>query len=258
MSDELPLHLRPFLLDPPECPVQRDGRVDLYLPDGDGPRPAIVFVHGGPVPPDRQPGPRDWLAYRGFGSYAASLGVIGATAEHRLHGLTDDDFTRAADDIDEAVAAVRADPRVDPQRLALWFFSGGGLLSAPWLAAPPPWLRCLAASYPLLAPLPGQGPAQARFHPVAAVRSAGRLPIVLTRVELESAPLAATVAQFLDAAADCGADVEVIDVPGAHHGFEIIDHTQPARDAVAAAARSILRHLGAADSTPQSREAAGT
>ena len=39
--------------------------------------------------------------------------------------------------------------------LALWFFSGGGLLLADWLRDPPPWLRCIAASYPLLGPLPG-------------------------------------------------------------------------------------------------------
>jgi dienelactone hydrolase len=251
--DEQPPHLRPFLLDPPARQAQRRGRIDLYPPDADGPRPAVVFVHGGPVPPGVQPGPRDWLAYRGFGRYAASLGVVGVTVEHRLHALTDADFARAAGDLAEAVAAAREDPRVDAQRVALWHFSGGGLLAAPYLAAPPPWLRCVALSYPLLAPLPGQGPADARFYPAAAVRAAGRLPIVLTRVELESAPIAATVAQFLDAARRCGAEIEVIDVPGGHHGFEIVDHTQPAREAVAAAARSILRHLGAADGAPQDR-----
>jgi acetyl esterase/lipase len=42
-----------------------------------------------------------------------------------------------------------------------------------------------------------------------------------------------------------GAAVEVIDVPGAHHGFETIDHTEPARQAVRSALRSVLAHLHA-------------
>jgi acetyl esterase/lipase len=132
---------------------------------------------------------------------------------------------------------------VDPQRIALWFFSGGGLLAADWLAAPPSWLRCVAATYPVLAPLPGWDGVAARFRPAAAVAAAGQLPVVLTRVERERAEIAATVAEFLAAARSARAAVEVIDVPGGHHGFETIDHTEPARQAVRSAVRSVLGHL---------------
>ncbi|HET9893893.1 MAG TPA: hypothetical protein VFQ44_03065 [Streptosporangiaceae bacterium] len=65
---------------------------------------------------------------------------------------------------------MRADPRVDAGRVALWFFSGGGLLPADWLCAPPEWLRCVAATYPWLAPPPDW---DARFRPIDAVASAG-------------------------------------------------------------------------------------
>lgn len=75
------------------------------------------------------------------------------------------------------------------------------------------------------------------------MRSAGRLPIVLTRVELERAEIAVTVEEFLAAAEKCDADVEVIDVPLGHHGFETIDRTEQARDAVERAVRSVLGHL---------------
>ncbi|MBK3559720.1 alpha/beta hydrolase [Streptomyces sp. MBT56] len=57
-----PAHLRPFLLDVPERPRERTGNTDLYLPDGPGPHPAVVFVHGGPVPAEAMPTPRDWPA----------------------------------------------------------------------------------------------------------------------------------------------------------------------------------------------------
>ncbi|MEU2860004.1 alpha/beta fold hydrolase [Streptomyces mirabilis] len=243
--NEQPAHLRPFLMEVPERPRERVGRVDLHLPDdlaeADHPRPAVVFVHGGPVHPDVRPTPRDWPGFVGYGQYVAGLGAVGVTLDHRLHDLAD--YGRAAADIAEAVDVVRADPRVDGDRVALWCFSSGGLLSADWLAAPPPWLRCVAASYPILAPLPNWGLVDSRFRPADAVRSAGRLPIVLTRVELERAEIAVTVEEFLAAAEKCDADVEVIDVPLGHHGFETIDRTEQARDAVERAVRSVLGHL---------------
>lgn len=231
----------PFLLDVPERPRERVGQVDLYLPDADGPRPAVVFVHGGPVPAGVRPTPRDWEAFVGYGRYAAESGVVGVTVDHGLHGLGD--YGRAAEDVAAAVELVRADPRVDGERVALWFVSAGGLLSADWLAAPPAWLRCVAACYPVLAPLPNWGLGQSRFRPAAAVGGAGRLPIVVVRVELERPEIAVTVEEFLAAAEECAAAVEVVDVPLGHHGFETADHTEQARRALERAMGTVLGHL---------------
>ncbi|MFG3081686.1 alpha/beta fold hydrolase [Streptomyces parvulus] len=239
-ADEHPAHLRPFLLDVPEVPRERHGRVDLHLPAAEEPRPAVVFVHGGPVPADAVPTPRDWPGLTGYARYAAERGAVGVLLDHRLHDLGDHD--RAAADVAAAVELVRADPRVDADRIALWFFSGGGLLAADWLAAPPPWLRCLAATYPVLAPLPNWGLSGTRFHPARAVAGAGALPLVLTRVGREMPEIAATVEEFLTAARDRGADLEVIDVPHGHHGFETVDHTDEARAATRHAMRAVLRH----------------
>ncbi|MEU1310947.1 alpha/beta fold hydrolase [Streptomyces cinnamoneus] len=232
---------RPFPVDVPELPRERVGRVDLYVPEADEPRPAVVFVHGGPLPAGTEPTPRDWPTFVGYGRYAAALGAVGVTLDHRLHDLAG--YGSAAEDVVAAIELVRADPRVDGERIALWFFSGGGLLSADWLAEPPAWLRCVAASYPILAPLPGWGVVGPRFRPAVAVRSAGRLPIVLTRAGLEQPALAATVEEFVTAAEDCKATVEVIDAPRAHHGFETIDPPEHVRDAVEHAMRSVLGNL---------------
>lgn len=46
------------------------------------------------------------------------------------------------------------------------------------------------------------------------------------------AEIAATVEEFLTAADRCWADVEVVDVPEGRHGFETLDLTDEARDAV--------------------------
>ncbi|MER6396939.1 alpha/beta hydrolase [Kitasatospora sp. NPDC001603] len=264
-AQELPGYLRPFVLDVPEQTRERIGRVDLYLPadpDGAGaaganpagaagtagasdasaaPRPAVLFVHGGPVPETLRPTPRDWTTYVGYGRYAASQGVIGATLDHRLHSLAD--YPLAAADVAEAVELLRADPRVDGDRIALWFFSGGGPLSADWLSAPPSWLRCLAVTYPILAPLPGWQGVDSRFRPVDALAGVGRLPVVLTRVGLEVTEIAATVEEFVAAAEARDTDLQVIDVPHGHHGFDTVDPTDESRAAVELAVRSVLGHL---------------
>lgn len=236
-----PPHLRPFPLDAPERPRVRTGCVDLHLPDADGPRPAVLFVHGGPLPKDTAPTPRDWPLYLGYARCAADLGAVGAVADHRLHGFAD--YGRAAADVADAVELVRSDPRADPDRIALWFFSGAGLLAADWLAAPPPWLRCMAMTYPVLVPPPGWGGVAPRFRPVAAVGGAGRLPVVLTRAGLESPGFAAGVEAFLTAAEECKAAVELVDVPHGRHGFETQGGTEESRGAVLRALHLVLAHL---------------
>lgn len=229
-----PAYLQPFVIPNLENRRRRDGRMDVYWPsdDIDEALPAVVFIHGGPVPADMQPTPRDWPVYVGYGSLAATTGIVGITVDHRLHSNAD--YPTAANDIADVVAQARALPGVDPNRIALWFFSGGGLLSADWLRHPPQWLRCIAATYPLLAPLePMPDPAvNDRFSPVEAVATSGDLPILLTRVGRERRALAVAVENFISSAERSCVDLEVIDVPDGQHGFDMLDHTDDSRAAV--------------------------
>jgi acetyl esterase/lipase len=231
-------HLNPFVLPTDIWIAERHGTVDLYLPAGvSAPCPAVVFVHGGPVPADLRPTPREWPVYRGYGSAVAAGGAVGVTVDHRLHDVAD--YPRAAADVAAAVQMVREDRRVDADRVALWFFSGGGLLLADWLRTPPDWLRCVAATYPVLAPLPGWE-VDPRFRPVQAVASAGDLPIVLTRVGREQPQITATLEEFTGAAGRCRARLEIIDVPGGRHGFDMLDYTDESRQAVRRALDAVL------------------
>jgi hypothetical protein len=56
--------MRPFVLDPEPVARERAGRPDIHRPEGGQPRPAILFVHGGPAPPG--PAPRDWTVFTGY------------------------------------------------------------------------------------------------------------------------------------------------------------------------------------------------
>ncbi len=140
-TTEPPPHLRPFLLDLPEPARERTGNVDLYLPAAEGPRPAVVFVHGGPVPAEARPTPREWPTLTGYARYAAGQGVVGVTFDHRLHDVTD--YERSAADTTARWSCGPGDPRVDPDRGGTVVLlgrrpDGGGLAGgAPGVAALP-------------------------------------------------------------------------------------------------------------------------
>lgn len=64
-------HLNPFVLPIKPIAPERHGHVDLYLPQAAQGSPAIVFIHGGPIPASLRPSPRGWPVYQGYGSLAA-------------------------------------------------------------------------------------------------------------------------------------------------------------------------------------------
>jgi hypothetical protein len=146
-------YLSSFVLPFDEPAQERREHFDLYLPGGQvAGRPAIVFLHG-LYPAHWRPSAREWPTYVGYGATAAASGAVGVVADIALHGPAD--YPRAADVIGGIIDEVRRDVRVDSDRFALRAFSGGGLLTGRWLSESHPWLRCVALSYPVLAPVHG-------------------------------------------------------------------------------------------------------
>jgi acetyl esterase/lipase len=225
---DLPAYLRPFvlgILDGSDVRVDRLGEIDFYRPPGTARTGAILFVHGGPGPADLEVMPRDWPVYRGYATAAARRGLVAAVVDHSLiRGF--DQLVTAADEVEAAVGVLRSDPRVDPDRVVLWFFSGAGLLAGEWLDSRPDWLRGVALTYPMLATPPGVD------ELVTAAEVIGKhkdLPVLLTRAGLEREELAGPVAEFVSAG---GTALDIIDVPKGHHGFDMLDHTDESRAAV--------------------------
>jgi hypothetical protein len=236
---DLPAYLQPFVLTvaaPANQRVDRVGELDFYRPASTARAAAILFVHGGPGPPDLEVLPRDWPVFQGYATAAAQRGLVGVTMDHSLiRGL--DQLTAAADDVEAAVGVLRADPQVDPNRIALWFFSGAGLLAGEWLDSRPDWLRCIALTYPRLATPAGVD------ELVSAAEVIGKhkdLPVLLTKVGLEREELARPVAEFVSAG---GAALDIIDVPKGRHGFDMLDHTDESRTAVTKALDWTASHL---------------
>jgi acetyl esterase/lipase len=121
---------------------------DVYRPGTAGLAPAVILVAGSgswEILKDI----KDWGVYRSYGELLAASGLGAITFNHR--SPRESNLAAVADDIDDLIAWVRrhaAEYDLDPDRLALWAFSGGppfGLRSV--LRDAPPFVRCLVAYY---------------------------------------------------------------------------------------------------------------
>ena len=211
-----------LVIDAPEVDakvVRADG-IEVYLPPSNALRPVVLFVHG-PIP-TAGVRPPSWPLYVGYCELVAARGFAAATLD-----LDYVDFADAAGvvpQLEQQIDDVRSLPEIDAARVALWAFSGGGLLVGPSLEGAPEWLRCVALSYPVL-------------HPPTPVPT----PIVLTRVGRERPEIQQTVERFL---ASVTPDV-LIDVPNGRHAFDVLDDSDESRDAIKQALDAVTRHLAA-------------
>jgi acetyl esterase/lipase len=100
---------------------------DLYLPEGPGPFPAMIVVHGG----GWQLGTR--AGYAGWGNYLAGAGIALFAVDYRLCNKERKSYPEAVHDVRAAVQYLRgsaADLRIDPKRIGLWGDSAGAQLAA--------------------------------------------------------------------------------------------------------------------------------
>jgi acetyl esterase/lipase len=224
-TEDTPRYLNPFIVDEPARDPVADGGVHWYLPDPAERRPAVVFVHGGPVQPDMSP--KDWPVYRGYGSMAARRGLVGVAFNHPFLGI--EQMRAAAGEIERVLGLVREHDRVDPDRIGLWAFSGAGLFAGRFIDGPAGWLRAVALTYPDC-----RRDGEDDDWPTTlaeGVEQSSDLPILLTRVGREEPDLAEAVEEFVQAADGAAANLTVIDVPHGEHGF---DHSEPSDEAQAA------------------------
>jgi len=226
-TPDLPPHLRPFVLSHDEVEPIPSGNLDLYLPTRT-PAPTVLMVHGGPVPREREVRPPQWPAFRGYGALLAQAGFVCGMFEH---GFVDDEsFGAAQQNIRDAALALRNDPRVDPDRFGMWFFSAGGLFMGPVLAEPSGWgAAAVAGTYAATDDPDVDDPELLRASTTAALSD---VPLLLVRPENDFAWIATAGSELLERCGSKGRRVDVIEVAGGHHGFETVDDTDDARDAI--------------------------
>lgn len=217
---------------------RRDGetelRLDVYLPPGLAAgelRPAVVYVHGGPMPPGWDFPPRDWGFYRSHGRMTAASGLVAVVVGHRYPSLAG--FATSEGDVAAALAYLRGEAallHVDRERLAVWVFSGGGLHIARLIRDPEPGVRALVAYYPVLDPdafgplavEPAPPELAARLRPSIAVAEAGATapPLLLVRAGLDAPAYNTAIDTFVAAALQHGLTLDLLTHPAGHHGFD--------------------------------------
>lgn len=91
-------------------------------------RPAVIFIHGGRIPPNLRTTPKDWGAYVSFGGLVAASGFVGITFNHRFYSWNS--FGDSQSDVMDLIRYVRKNARtlgVNKDRIVLWAVSAGGI-----------------------------------------------------------------------------------------------------------------------------------
>jgi acetyl esterase/lipase len=230
-------------------------RMDVYVPEGlpaGTRRPAVVFIHGGPLPPGADPSmpkPKDWGGFRSYGELAAASGFVGVTFNHRLYSLHA--FDDSAADVQALLDHVRANAaelHVDPDRIAVWALSGGGPLLTFAFRDSPPWLKAVVSYYALL-DLPPDGllpGAAERLSPVRFLKASERPapPTFIARAGKDSPVINASVEAFVTAALAKNLTLELFTLPDGQHGFDLMDDHPRSREAIARTIEFLKARLG--------------
>ena len=242
-----------------DIPYWQDGGVkllmDVYapaeLPSGFR-LPALFFVHGGPIPAEML-SPRRWGVFESYGALAAASGLVGVTFDHRLHDPGD--YTRAQDDVRTAIGYVRehADElRVNPERIGIWVFSGGGPLLSWALRERPSYVGCLVAFYALLdlrhVTPPNADPAV--LERAKALSPAAQLegwlagsPMFIARAGRDSATINQSIDLFIREALTVNMQLDVANHPEGEHAFDARNDDDRSREIITRAIAFVQARL---------------
>ncbi len=209
--------------------------MDVYLPADRNPEarlPTVVFVHGGPVPEDLPEGAKDIAQFTSYGRLVASRGLAAVTFSHRF--TSTDMMPGAAEDVADAIRYVRehADElSVDPDRICVWAVSAGPMFTTPLLRERPPYLQCVVLYYGVVDPaaleeVGMEGVPEkfaAEYNATEAVMdSGGSLPrLVVGRAGQDAEPINRALDEFIRAALEANAPLDVMNHPEGRHSFDI-------------------------------------
>jgi acetyl esterase/lipase len=226
-------------------PYLHDGQtallLDAYLPSdvtSASRRPAVLFVHGGPIPAEMQ-APKEWGVFQSYGELAAASGLVGVAFNHRLHST--EQYPRSLADLIAAIDYLRthhAELCIDPDRIALWVFSGAGPHVAWVLRERPSHIKCLLAFYAILdlrhlLP-PGVDDATRQLYAQAspashvAQRAAG-LPMFIARAGLDTEMINRGIDAFVAEAFAANACLDVVNHPEGTHAFDVLNDNARSR-----------------------------
>ncbi|HET9299202.1 MAG TPA: alpha/beta hydrolase, partial [Candidatus Polarisedimenticolaceae bacterium] len=199
--------------------------MDVYSPPGSSatPKPVVVFVNGvGDFPGQRKV--RQWGQYTSWPRLVAASGMAAVAFDAR--GQEDN-----PSDVADAFAYLRAHGRelgLDPSRMAAWACSANVRSALAVLMQPGPAPVVAAVLYY------GNGdPAELR----------GDLPVLLARAGKDRPQMNAMLDQLATRAVQANAPWTLLNVPGGHHAFDVLDDTEESRTAIRTTLAFLESHL---------------
>jgi acetyl esterase/lipase len=221
-------------------------KMNVYKPAGlaaSARRPAVFFLHGGAAVtgPSNLPKPTEWGVYQTYGRLMGASGLIGVTFNQRIGTSPEVGFA----DVQAAMDYVRAhaaELHADMDRIALSAYSAGGPLLAVAMRDPQPAVRCLVGFYAVM----DVKPENAQYSPIEQLKlRADKLPpILIARAGKDSAGLNGTIDRFVAEATARDVAIELHNIKGAPHAFDVMTPTTEVRAVIARTIEFLKENLG--------------
>ena len=221
-------------------------KMDVYSPASvrrGGLRPAVIFIHGGRIPPNLRTTPKEWGAYVSFGQLVAASGFVGVTFNHRFYAW--ESLGNSQSDLMDLIAYLRqhaGEFGIDRNRIVLWAVSAGGIFLSQPLRDRPPYIKCLVGYYAELdlqierqsAPPSVTDEMLREFSPVYHLSKAsqGVPPIFIARAGLDDPDLNAGLDRFVQVALSRNVTLDLANHPTGHHAFDIEDDNARSREII--------------------------
>ena len=206
-------------------------------------RPAVIFVHGGRVPPNLLTTPKEWGAYVSFGQLVAASGFVGVTFNHRFY--TWNSLPDSQSDVMDLIAHLRTSADslgIDKDHIIVWTVSAGSLFLSQPLRDVPAYVRSIVAYYPQLdlqdqrkaAPSSVTDETLREFSPVYHLEKSGKNvpPLFIARAGLDDASLNGGIDRFVQIALSKNLTIELFNHATGQHGFDIEDDNDRSREII--------------------------
>jgi acetyl esterase/lipase len=238
---------------------EKELKLDAYRPSNaskDARLPAIIFIHGGFLPPNLRTEPKDWNIFVSYGRLAAASGFVGIPFNYRLYDSWMS-LENSASDVTDLIAYVRSNADsmgVDKERIALWAFSGGGPMLSVAIRDPQPYIRCIVSYYSLLDLLQSEKESRGtmtdqallEYSPLQLLENSTKpmAPMLIARMGKDHPNIRRSADEFIPAALRKNVELTVINDPEGEHGFDIEDNSDASRHVIRQTIEFLKEQLG--------------
>jgi acetyl esterase/lipase len=233
-------------------------KMDVYVPPGltgKERRAAVLFIHGGALPPNLRTKPKEWGVFVSYGQLMAATGFVGITFNQRFYGWDGKSLADARSDVADAITYIRENAErfgVDKDRICLWTVSAGSLFLNQAISDAPSFIRCLVSYYPImdLEPLRKERPAitddvNREFSTVNRLSGTTKAfaPIFIARAGREEPGVNVAVDRFIQGALTKNATIDFSNHAEGRHGFDTLDDTERTREIIKRTLEFIKAHI---------------